>query len=85
MIFYFQPKTEAYKSWEQIKVGDRVLYKSIADEPATVRDVMESMAAIEFDKPTPRITGTPHDCLGKVPSGNGYFVIILALIEKIIE
>lgn len=85
MNFYFEPRTQAYKNWEQVKIGDRVVYKGVLDEPATVRNAMETMVAIEFDKPVSRVLCTTHDCFGEVPSGNGYYVFILSLIEKIIE
>ena len=85
MNFYFQPRTQAYKSWEQIKIGDRVMFSCVPYVPATVRKILYCdgpYVAIEFDKPVPYAT---HNCCGDVPSGNGYFISTRALIEKIIE
>lgn len=86
MIFYFKPRTKVYKSWKQVKIGDRVLYRGVLDNPATVRNIYyDGPAVIEFDRPVPFTICTTHDCCGKVPSGNGYYVFIRSTIEKIIE
>ena len=86
MNFYFQPRTQAYKNWEQIKIGDKVLYKGAFGYPATVRNIYYyDRVVIEFDNPVPPVFITTHDCCEEVPSGNGYFVFYTDLIEKIIE